>query len=292
MFAGLQKYAKKEQRKDGAVLHPKEVHNVSDLTAAGSKATMDNGPRIEDPQPFPTTKATKETAPPNLHQLEAGTSKTDELTSTSAPTTEGAAVPKRKREDEVITETNFNASRETSIHNAENTISAARLKVADTTVSFQQYIAAWIRRLCAQWELHLWTGCAAYTAHRSSQTKREFAVLQETREALRPLLRQLDKEALEQRMADHLYHLFRYLSEGNVLKAEEAHLNAAIGGEPWPIGIWVSGIHVRRALGAIERGTKTHPLDNDTTRGFLHAIKVLINFTAKHFIVGGRLALQ
>ena len=101
--------------------------------------------------------------------------------------------------------------------------------------------------------------------------------------SLKPLREDLQDCELDTKILESLYHIFRAVEVRHYIKADEAYFNLTIGNDPWHLGVYGGGIHARKSLDRIQRGTIKRLMNNETIRDYMYAVKLLIGVASREF---------
>lgn len=88
-------------------------------------------------------------------------------------------------------------------------------------------------------------------------------------ENLKPLMKALRKENLNNEILDALFVLVKYCTLKEYVRANDIYMALCIGNSPWPIGVTMVGIHERSARTKIFASQVTHILNDETQRKYL-----------------------
>ena len=100
---------------------------------------------------------------------------------------------------------------------------------------------------------------------------------------LKPLLRLLRKEQLNQEILDGLYLVVQYTLVKEYVKAHDKYLELSIGNAPWPMGVTMVGIHERSGRSRIFSSQVAHILNDETQRKYLQSVKRLMKVCQSAF---------
>ncbi|KAK9454453.1 hypothetical protein V1511DRAFT_502047 [Dipodascopsis uninucleata] len=142
----------------------------------------------------------------------------------------------------------------------------------------------YIRFLIKEWQSVL--------VSRGDTPERAFAILEESKAYLQPLLVQLRKQNLHDQIYPSLSTMMMYLQQRKYRDANDTYLKLSIGNAAWPIGVTAVGIHERSARERITGHDKdskvgtlgksnhqiAHVMSDERTRKWLTALKRLITF--------------
>lgn len=146
----------------------------------------------------------------------------------------------------------------------------------------EEYVLREIRRLVAIWQSDV--DAMSADVRRTNKGRTAMVTLEQTKEWLKPLNRQLRKRRLPPKILNALASIFRSVSERDYLKADSAYYEElAIGKAPWPMGATMVGIHARAAREKIGEGKIAHVMNDEQSRKYIQAVKRLVSLSQKHF---------
>ena len=146
-----------------------------------------------------------------------------------------------------------------------------------------KYDAGVVHKFC-QLMLQLW-GEDLNSRHldvkKCQQGRLEAARFLQTVDYLKPLIRKLKSETLEEEMLDSLANVVYWSLKKEYVQANDSYLQMAIGNAPWPIGVTMHGIHARPGKDKLATKTIAHVLNDEQQRKYVQAFKRLITFCQK-----------
>eukprot|EP00300_Choanocystis_sp_HF-7_P036603 c5246_g1_i1.p1 GENE.c5246_g1_i1~~c5246_g1_i1.p1 ORF type:complete len:219 (-),score=51.70 c5246_g1_i1:74-730(-) len=145
----------------------------------------------------------------------------------------------------------------------------------------EQSIRYFIKHLMFEWEMHLVKkrqDCPEADKTRLALITRDFAMMHQTQDWLKPLLKQLKTRTLDEHVETELGHIVDCAKRREYQKAHDHYIGLAIGNAAWPIGVTMTGIHERSAREKIQQNQVAHILNDEKARKYLQATKRLLTF--------------
>ncbi|CAJ0948348.1 unnamed protein product, partial [Mesorhabditis belari] len=101
---------------------------------------------------------------------------------------------------------------------------------------------------------------------------------------MRPLIKLLDKEKINNDIRHHLANICRLLIiDRDYIQASNAYMEMAIGNAPWPVGVTRSGIHQRPGSAKAYVSNIAHVLNDETQRKYIQSVKRIITRCQEYF---------
>ncbi|XP_063717508.1 pre-mRNA-splicing factor 18-like [Symsagittifera roscoffensis] len=116
---------------------------------------------------------------------------------------------------------------------------------------------------------------------KSQQGRLEAARYLQTVDYMRPMMRQLKSNSMEEDILDSLASVVYWTLKKEYIKASDSYLQMAIGNAPWPIGVTMHGIHARPGKDKLATKSIAHVLNDEEQRKYIQAFKRLITFCQK-----------
>jgi pre-mRNA-splicing factor 18 len=141
-----------------------------------------------------------------------------------------------------------------------------------------QQMQRWVR---------LWEGDVSgmpVDVRRTNQGRMAAATLEQTKEWLKPLTRQLRKRRLAANILRALVNIFEAVEEREYVRANSHYYEQlAIGNAPWPMGATMVGIHARAAREKIGEDKIAHVMNDEKSRKYIQGVKRLVTLAQRHF---------
>lgn len=129
-------------------------------------------------------------------------------------------------------------------------------------------IFLWIKKVLRAWGEALEQ---KYHEPTNEVIKRKFAIMHDTNEELRSLDQVLKSRSGDAGMIRSIYYIMNCCLIREYIQANDRYIELSIGNAPWPMGVAMLGITVRRNVERL-----TYVLDNEMTRKWMQGIKRLI----------------
>ena len=137
-------------------------------------------------------------------------------------------------------------------------------------------ILSFIKRLMKEYEEML--EGRTMEEKKSGRGRQDAAYFGEATINIQPLLKMLEKQALEKDLVMHLEIIMQQLLMRDYVKAMEQYVMLTIGNAPWPMGVTSVGIHERAGREKIFEQHTAHILNDEQKRKYIHAFKRLMMF--------------
>jgi len=145
----------------------------------------------------------------------------------------------------------------------------------------ENVIAEWIKVLTTMW------GHELNSRHESEKMtvkgKMEAATYTQTKGYIKPLLKLLRRNQLNDDIRDSLSFMLRYVMQRDYILANEKYMEMAIGNAPWPIGVTNAGIHARPGRERIYSKNVGHVLNDEKQRRYIQGLKRLMTKCQQYF---------
>lgn len=148
-------------------------------------------------------------------------------------------------------------------------------------VFVEEYVAFFFKRIMYLWEKEL--EARPDEVKRSTRGKVAAATQKQTRQYLKPLLKQLKNRKVDPGILDNCVGIVNNCRQLEYVRANDCYLRMAIGNAAWPMGVTMVGIHERAGREKIHNANVAHVLNDDTSRKFIQAIKRLITHAQHQF---------
>lgn len=145
----------------------------------------------------------------------------------------------------------------------------------------EQSIRYFFKHLLAEWEQYLEgqrDKLKPTDSMKIGMNKRDFVILEQTKQYLKPLMRQLKDRTLDPVVESALGDIMDATKAHEYQKAHDHYISIAIGKAAWPIGVTMTGIHERSAREKIQQNQVAHILNDEKARKYLQAVKRLLTF--------------
>ncbi|XP_953586.1 pre-mRNA splicing protein (Prp18) [Theileria annulata] len=116
------------------------------------------------------------------------------------------------------------------------------------------------------------------------EIKKNEATLVQTKKDIKPLLKLIKLNKLDEEILEKMYNIIISCDEGNYKKAYDIYMLLAIGNAAWPMGVTMVGIHERAGRSKIYTSEVAHILNDETTRKYIQMFKRLITFSQNKFL--------
>jgi pre-mRNA-splicing factor 18 len=133
-------------------------------------------------------------------------------------------------------------------------------------------VLRWISTVLLRWREEISSQARASPSPKESTVSAR--LLEQTLEALQPLLRALASQQIEKGLRNELEMIAKCASQHRFADANKAYLQLSIGNKPWPIGVGHVFIQERASMDRI--ATSEHLMNNQTVRGYVQSIKRLL----------------
>jgi pre-mRNA-splicing factor 18 len=146
----------------------------------------------------------------------------------------------------------------------------------------EDYVYRQMRRWVRMWEDDVLA--MPPESRRSNQGRTAAATLEQTKEWLKPLSKQLRKRRLAPNILRALVNIFEAVEEREYVRANSHYYEQlAIGNAPWPMGATMVGIHARAAREKIGEDKIAHVMNDEKSRKYIQGIKRLVTLAQRHF---------
>eukprot|EP00457_Paulinella_chromatophora_P010532 gb/GEZN01010638.1/.p1 GENE.gb/GEZN01010638.1/~~gb/GEZN01010638.1/.p1 ORF type:complete len:367 (-),score=88.49 gb/GEZN01010638.1/:122-1198(-) len=154
----------------------------------------------------------------------------------------------------------------------------------------ESYVAFWIKRMLHEWEVEL--AERPKEERESHQGKLASATQKQTRQYMRPLLKQCKTHTVPADVLKHFEVIVDFALQRQYSKAGERYMILAIGNAPWPMGVTMVGIHERAGRSRIFSSQIAHALNDETQRKYIQGLKRIITFAQKKYATVPSLSIQ
>eukprot|EP00299_Pterocystis_sp_00344_P014229 c7039_g1_i2.p1 GENE.c7039_g1_i2~~c7039_g1_i2.p1 ORF type:complete len:370 (+),score=83.94 c7039_g1_i2:2-1111(+) len=120
----------------------------------------------------------------------------------------------------------------------------------------EQSIRYFFKHLLKEWEMYLENQKAKAKPtdlRKIALINRDFTNLTQTKEYIKPLIKQLKTRTLDPAVEESLGHIVDCAKQHEYQKAHDKYISVAIGNAAWPIGVTMTGIHERSAREKIQQ---------------------------------------
>lgn len=128
----------------------------------------------------------------------------------------------------------------------------------------------WINKVLSDWHQRL--DLKYTTEEQKNNSHVNYTRYQESQEELKGLLVVLKKKGGDHDMITSVYHIMNCCLVREYIKANDKYIDLSIGKAPWPMGVAMLSITVKRNAQKL-----SHVLTNQMTRRWMQAIKRLIS---------------
>ncbi|EDV25386.1 uncharacterized protein TRIADDRAFT_50164 [Trichoplax adhaerens] len=115
------------------------------------------------------------------------------------------------------------------------------------------------------------------------QGKLQSAIHKQTKRYMKPLLKKLKKNKVEESMLRALTEIVVNMLDREYVKANDIYVRMAIGNAAWPIGVTMVGIHARTGREKIFAQHVAHVLNDETQRKYIQGFKRLMTRCQMYF---------
>ncbi|RDD43830.1 Pre-mRNA-splicing factor 18 [Trichoplax sp. H2] len=113
--------------------------------------------------------------------------------------------------------------------------------------------------------------------------KLQSAIHKQTKRYMKPLLKKLKKNKVEESMLRALTEIVVNMLDREYVKANDIYVRMAIGNAAWPIGVTMVGIHARTGREKIFAQHVAHVLNDETQRKYIQGFKRLMTRCQMYF---------
>eukprot|EP00808_Paulinella_micropora_P010726 g29969.t1 len=163
-------------------------------------------------------------------------------------------------------------------------------KPKDSFKDTESYVSNWIKRMLHEWELEL--SERPKEERESYQGKHASATQKQTRQYMRPLLKQCKTKTVPADVLKHFEIIVDKCHKRQYKQAGERYMTLAIGNAPWPMGVTMVGIHERAGRSRIFSSQIAHALNDETQRKYIQGLKRIMTFAQKKYPAPPSLCVQ
>ena len=140
----------------------------------------------------------------------------------------------------------------------------------------ERVVRSFVKRILKEWADHL--EGRPDEEKNCVQGKIALKTFKQSKEYLRPLLKQLKKKRLEGTILSHLVSIVNFCKDREYVKATDWYIRLSIGNAPWPIGVTNVGIHERTASERLHVSKTAHVMNDEEKRKYLTSMKRLMTY--------------
>ncbi|EAN34421.1 Prp18 domain protein [Theileria parva strain Muguga] len=142
----------------------------------------------------------------------------------------------------------------------------------------------WVSRMLREWESRIVESKGDLIKEgKEFEAKKNEAMLVQTKKDIKPLLKLIKSNKLDQEILDKMEQIVNHCNNGQFKKAHDIYMLLAIGNAAWPMGVTMVGIHERAGRSKIFTSEVAHILNDETTRKYIQMFKRLISFSQSKY---------